>query len=146
MVVGYGALLSTGLCPGTGGYEGLTYVYQYTTPAIVGGGTFRGERDEDWQEDHPELAPIVEAVRASYLPRTEGLKIERQAFIDSMDTPQRAGMIHAFFGERAVSGKTRPMTRAGLDRRLDVGTWLDHVRARLGDVAVDGPGGEASDS
>jgi 3-hydroxyacyl-CoA dehydrogenase len=46
---------------------------------------------------------IVEAVRESYLPRAEGLAVERQAFIDSMDTPQRAGMIHAFFGERAVS-------------------------------------------
>jgi len=63
---------------------------------------------------------IVEAVRASYLPRAEGLAIERQAFIDSMDTPQRAGMIHAFFGERAVSnipeakGDTRPLDRIGV--------------------------------
>lgn len=63
---------------------------------------------------------IVEAVRASYLPRAEGLKVERQAFIDSMDTPQRAGMIHAFFGERAVSnipeakGDTRPLDRVGV--------------------------------
>lgn len=63
---------------------------------------------------------IVEAVRASYLPRTEGLAIERQAFIDSMDTPQRAGMIHAFFGERAVSnipeakGDTRPLDSVGV--------------------------------
>ncbi len=46
---------------------------------------------------------IVEAVRASYLPREQGLAIERQAFIDSMNTTQRSGMIHAFFGERAVS-------------------------------------------
>ena len=63
---------------------------------------------------------IVEAVRASYLPRAEGLKIERQAFVDSMDTPQRAGMIHAFFGERAVSGipeakgDTRPLDKIGV--------------------------------
>jgi 3-hydroxyacyl-CoA dehydrogenase len=63
---------------------------------------------------------IVEAVRASYLPRAEGLAVERQAFIDSMDTPQRAGMIHAFFGERAVSnipepkGDTRPLDRIGV--------------------------------
>ncbi|MCM2561802.1 3-hydroxyacyl-CoA dehydrogenase NAD-binding domain-containing protein [Lutimaribacter sp. EGI FJ00015] len=63
---------------------------------------------------------IVEAVRASYLPRTEGMAIERQAFVDSMDTPQRAGMIHAFFGERAVSGipeakgDTRPLDRIGV--------------------------------
>lgn len=45
----------------------------------------------------------VEAVAASTGPLTEGLKVERQAFIDSMQTPQRAGLIHAFFGERAVS-------------------------------------------
>ena len=45
----------------------------------------------------------VEAVRAATLPLEEGLKVERQAFMDCMDTPQRAGLIHAFFGERAVS-------------------------------------------
>ncbi len=45
----------------------------------------------------------VEAVRASTLPVNEGLKVERQAFFESMNTPQRAGLIHAFFGERAVS-------------------------------------------
>ncbi|MBT7906088.1 MAG: 3-hydroxyacyl-CoA dehydrogenase, partial [Marinovum sp.] len=45
----------------------------------------------------------VEAVRASSLPINEGLKVERQAFMECMDTPQRAGLIHAFFGERAVS-------------------------------------------
>ncbi|MDX1781243.1 MAG: 3-hydroxyacyl-CoA dehydrogenase NAD-binding domain-containing protein [Thalassovita sp.] len=47
---------------------------------------------------------VVEAVAASTGPLLEGLKIERQAFMDSMQTPQRAGLIHAFFGERAVSG------------------------------------------
>ena len=36
------AILSTGLCPGTGGYGGLTYVFQYSTTAIVGGGSIRG--------------------------------------------------------------------------------------------------------
>lgn len=62
----------------------------------------------------------VEAVRASKLPITEGLKIERQAFWDCMQTPQRAGMIHAFFGERAVSnipeakGDTRPLEAIGV--------------------------------
>ena len=45
----------------------------------------------------------MEAVRASSLPMKEGLKVERQAFFDCMNTPQRAGLIHAFFGERAVS-------------------------------------------
>ena len=45
----------------------------------------------------------VEAVRASSLPLKEGLKVERQFFFDCMNTSQRAGLIHAFFGERAVS-------------------------------------------
>lgn len=45
----------------------------------------------------------VEAVRACSLPIAEGLRVERQVFQDCMDTPQRAGLIHAFFGERAVS-------------------------------------------
>jgi deoxyribodipyrimidine photo-lyase len=80
------------------------------------------------------------------------LELNDRYFLDGRDPSSFANVAWVFglhdqaFGERAVSGKTRPMTRAGLDRRLDVGTWLDHVRARLGDVAVDGPGGEASDS
>jgi preprotein translocase subunit Sec61beta len=44
----------------------------------------------------------VEAVRACSLPIAEGLRVEGQVFRDCMDTPQRAGLIHAFFGERAV--------------------------------------------
>ena len=63
---------------------------------------------------------IVDAVRAAYLPRDQGLAIERQAFFACMDTPQRAGLIHAFFGERAVSnipeakGPTRPVDIVGV--------------------------------
>ena len=45
----------------------------------------------------------IEAIAASTGPMTEGLKIERKAFMDCLDTPQRAGLIHAFFGERAVA-------------------------------------------
>lgn len=33
----------------------------------------------------------------------EGLKREREFFMKMLDTPQREGMIHSFFGERAVS-------------------------------------------
>ncbi|MDR9484922.1 MAG: 3-hydroxyacyl-CoA dehydrogenase NAD-binding domain-containing protein, partial [Sediminimonas sp.] len=45
---------------------------------------------------------------------------EREAFMECMDTPQRAGLIHAFFGERAVSnipeakGEARPIDKAGI--------------------------------
>ncbi|MDG1937136.1 MAG: enoyl-CoA hydratase-related protein, partial [Paracoccaceae bacterium] len=55
---------------------------------------------------HPHLfSPhkCVQAVRACSLPIAEGLRVERQAFEECMETPQRAGLIHAFFGERAVS-------------------------------------------
>ncbi|MCA0873541.1 enoyl-CoA hydratase/isomerase family protein [Seohaeicola saemankumensis] len=45
----------------------------------------------------------IEAIAASTGPIADGLKIERQAFIDCLATPQRAGLIHAFFGERAVA-------------------------------------------
>jgi len=44
----------------------------------------------------------VEAVAASALPIDEGLKEERRLFMQCMDSPQRSGLIHAFFSERAV--------------------------------------------
>ena len=62
----------------------------------------------------------VEAVAASTLPLADGLKIERAAFMECMDTPQRAGLIHAFFGERAVSnipeakGPSRDIAHVGV--------------------------------
>ncbi|MEL7525380.1 MAG: 3-hydroxyacyl-CoA dehydrogenase NAD-binding domain-containing protein [Pseudomonadota bacterium] len=45
----------------------------------------------------------VDAVEASLLPRDDGLKEERRLFNECMDSPQRAGLIHAFFAERAVA-------------------------------------------
>jgi deoxyribodipyrimidine photo-lyase len=53
------------------------------------------------------------------------------------------GLHDQAFAERPVTGKTRPMTRRGLDRKFDVLAWLTDVRSRLGDAAVDGPDGEA---
>jgi len=52
----------------------------------------------------------------------EGMKRERELFQQCMDSPQRAGLIHAFFGERAVAkvpgiGKdvaARPVRKAGV--------------------------------
>ncbi|MEG3115601.1 enoyl-CoA hydratase/isomerase family protein [Salinicola sp. 4072] len=45
----------------------------------------------------------VEAVEASTrLPFAEGLKRERELFMQCMDSPQRAGMIHAFFAARGT--------------------------------------------
>lgn len=46
----------------------------------------------------------VDAVEAAVtLPFDEGLKRARALFLECMDSPQRAGLIHAFFGEREVS-------------------------------------------
>ncbi|PVB62278.1 3-hydroxyacyl-CoA dehydrogenase NAD-binding domain-containing protein [Labrenzia sp. 011] len=45
----------------------------------------------------------VEAVAASSQPITEGLKEERRLYNACMESPQRAGLIHAFFAERAVA-------------------------------------------
>ena len=45
----------------------------------------------------------VDGVAAACLPLAEGLKEERRLFMDCMDSPQRAGLIHAFFSERAVA-------------------------------------------
>ncbi|CTQ55410.1 Fatty acid oxidation complex subunit alpha [Roseibium album] len=45
----------------------------------------------------------VDAIEASNLPLSEGLKEERRLFNACMESPQRAGLIHAFFSERAVT-------------------------------------------
>ncbi|MEM9765109.1 MAG: 3-hydroxyacyl-CoA dehydrogenase NAD-binding domain-containing protein, partial [Pseudomonadota bacterium] len=45
----------------------------------------------------------VEAVAASTLPIEDGLAREREFFGQCMESPQRAGLIHAFFSERAVT-------------------------------------------
>jgi len=46
---------------------------------------------------------IVDAVEQSAGDFDAGLKFESDSFMACLDTPQRAGLIHAFFGERAVS-------------------------------------------
>ena len=46
---------------------------------------------------------IIEAVRAAVeLPFAEGMALERRLFLACIDSPQRAGLIHAFFAEREV--------------------------------------------
>ena len=47
---------------------------------------------------------IIEAVRGAVtLPFAEGLKQERRFFLEAVDSPQRAGLVHAFFAEREVA-------------------------------------------
>jgi 3-hydroxyacyl-CoA dehydrogenase len=49
-------------------------------------------------------ATAVRAVQAATeLPFAEGMKRERELFMELMNTDQRQGLIHAFFSERAVS-------------------------------------------
>jgi hypothetical protein len=40
--VEHDSLLIIGICPGTGGYEGLTYVFQHTSGSFDDGTSFHG--------------------------------------------------------------------------------------------------------
>jgi 3-hydroxyacyl-CoA dehydrogenase len=65
---------------------------------------------------------IVEAVQAALdLPFDAGLARERQLFFECLDSPQRAGLVHAFFAERATAkapevgaARSRPIQAAGV--------------------------------
>jgi 3-hydroxyacyl-CoA dehydrogenase len=92
----------------------------------------------------------VEAVAASTEPLAAGLKIERALFMECMDTPQRAGLIHAFFGERAVSnipeakGPAREIAHVGVIGGGTMGSGiataclLAGLKVTLIEVAQDG--------
>jgi 3-hydroxyacyl-CoA dehydrogenase len=61
---------------------------------------------------------IVEAVEAAIeQPFDEGLRLERKLFLQCIESPQRAGLIHAFFAEREVL--KAPETRHAKPRALD---------------------------
>ncbi|ASV98689.1 3-hydroxyacyl-CoA dehydrogenase NAD-binding domain-containing protein [Paraburkholderia aromaticivorans] len=61
---------------------------------------------------------IVDAVQAAVeLPFDEGLRLERKLFLECLDSPQRAGLIHAFFAEREVL--KAPETREAKPRALN---------------------------
>ena len=61
---------------------------------------------------------IIDAVEgATTLPFDEGLALERQFFLQCLDSPQRAGLIHAFFAEREV--QKAPETRNAQPRRIE---------------------------
>lgn len=67
-------------------------------------------------------AKIVEAVRAAIeQPFDEGLRTERALFLQCLDSPQRAGLVHAFFAERETTkvpelkeGKARALNKIGV--------------------------------
>lgn len=60
---------------------------------------------------------IIEAVEGALaLPFDGGMALERKLFLQCMDSPQRAGLIHAFFAEREVL--KAPETKAAKPRAL----------------------------
>ncbi|MFM0673162.1 3-hydroxyacyl-CoA dehydrogenase NAD-binding domain-containing protein [Paraburkholderia sediminicola] len=61
---------------------------------------------------------IVDAVEAAIeQPFDDGLRLERKLFLECIDSPQRAGLIHAFFAEREVL--KAPETRDAKPRVLN---------------------------
>jgi 3-hydroxyacyl-CoA dehydrogenase len=61
---------------------------------------------------------IVDAVEAAIeQPFEDGLRLERKLFLECIDSPQRAGLIHAFFAEREVL--KAPETRDAKPRALN---------------------------
>jgi 3-hydroxyacyl-CoA dehydrogenase len=61
---------------------------------------------------------IVDAVEAAIeQPFDDGLRLERKLFLECIDSPQRAGLIHAFFAEREVL--KAPETRDAKPRALN---------------------------
>lgn len=63
-------------------------------------------------------AKIVQAVRAAIeQPFDEGLRTERALFLQCLDSPQRAGLVHAFFAERETT--KIPELKQARPRRLD---------------------------
>lgn len=65
---------------------------------------------------------IVDAVQGALdLPFDEGLALERKLFLECLDSPQRAGLVHAFFAERETAkspetrdAKPRPVASVGI--------------------------------
>ncbi|MHA6264555.1 3-hydroxyacyl-CoA dehydrogenase NAD-binding domain-containing protein [Arenibacterium sp. CAU 1754] len=78
-------------------------VSEMAPPAPV---DFEAIYDSVLKRGRGQISPAV-AVRAiqaaTEKPFDEGMKYERQLFLELMETDQRQGLIHAFFSERAVS-------------------------------------------
>ncbi|MGZ0785061.1 3-hydroxyacyl-CoA dehydrogenase NAD-binding domain-containing protein [Pseudomonas saponiphila] len=114
--------------------EGLAYMRQL----LAQGATVRRTRDAQALNEHTAqrqaidaarqqttqksrglLSPlhIIQAVEAA-LDRSfeDGLREERRLFLECLDSPQRAGLVHAFFAEREVL--KAPETRAAAPRAI----------------------------
>lgn len=61
---------------------------------------------------------IVDAVQGALeLPFDEGQALERKLFLECLDSPQRAGLVHAFFAERETA--RAPETRSAKPRSIN---------------------------
>jgi len=61
---------------------------------------------------------IVDAVQGALeLPFDEGQALERKLFLECLDSPQRAGLVHAFFAERETA--RAPETRSAKPRPIE---------------------------
>ncbi|MDB5998795.1 MAG: 3-hydroxyacyl-CoA dehydrogenase [Rhizobacter sp.] len=84
---------------------------------------------------------IVDAVEASFtLPFADGMRLERESFLQCIDSPQRAGLIHAFFAEKEVrkipeaqSSQPRPIASVGV---IGGGTMGAGIAAALLDAGL----------
>ena len=73
---------------------------------LVDADVYRARREKLKASSRGEVAPLVavDAIEAAARERFEdGLAEERRLFLGLMDTPQRAGLVHAFFAERRVA-------------------------------------------
>jgi len=74
--------------------------------AVANRAALEEARSQQTQRSKNLFAPfrIIEAVEGALnLPFDEGLVLERSLFVQCMDSPQRSGLIHAFFSERAAA-------------------------------------------
>ncbi|WP_321801608.1 3-hydroxyacyl-CoA dehydrogenase NAD-binding domain-containing protein [Caballeronia sp. J97] len=77
-------------------------------------------RAETQKKSRGLLSPlkIVDCVEAALnLPFDEGLRFEREQFLECRESPQRAGLVHAFFAERET--QKSPETRDAQPRALN---------------------------
>ncbi|RQM45844.1 3-hydroxyacyl-CoA dehydrogenase [Paraburkholderia bannensis] len=61
---------------------------------------------------------IIDCVQAALdHPFEEGMRVERKLFLECLDSPQRAGLVHAFFAEREV--QKAPETKSAKPRAIE---------------------------
>jgi 3-hydroxyacyl-CoA dehydrogenase len=76
-------------------------------------------RDDTAKKSRGLFSPmkIVEAVQGALdLPFDEGIALERKLFLECLESPQRAGLVHVFFAEREAA--KAPETQAAFPRQF----------------------------